>query len=59
MSDTKETATIFAKIKRNFVMELLAVRGNWCSVTFAWNGSKLSGWIKKGDVFGVLSEETW
>jgi SH3-like domain-containing protein len=59
MADTKETSTTIAKIKRNFVMELLTVRGNWCKASFWWHGKKFTGWVRKSDVFGVLAEETW
>jgi SH3-like domain-containing protein len=59
MLTTKETSKRIARIKKKFVMELIAVRGNWCRVKFRWCGEKYTGWVRKTDVFGVLDEETW
>jgi SH3-like domain-containing protein len=59
MSESNETSQLIAQIKKNFVMELLSVRGNWCKTAFTWHGIKFTGWVKKNDVFGVFSEETW
>ena len=55
---SNETSKIIAYVKKNVVLELATVRGNWCNVIFRGNTGKYSGWIKKSDVFGVFENET-
>ncbi|MBQ7524465.1 MAG: hypothetical protein IJT08_02570 [Alphaproteobacteria bacterium] len=57
VSDTTETAAVVALIKKNVVMELKEVRGNWCRVSVVHASKKYKGWIKKSDVFGVFEGE--
>ena len=58
MIKTNEASEIVAFVKKNVVLELMSVRGNWCNVVFRGNTGKYSGWIKKSDVFGVFENET-
>ena len=58
MNKTNEASEIVAFVKKNVVLELMSVRGNWCNVVFRGNTGKYSGWIKKSDVFGVFENET-
>ena len=55
---SNETSEILAYVKKNVVLELVTVRGNWCNVAFRGNAGRYSGWIKKSDVFGVFKNET-
>ena len=57
MSQSNASSKIVAYIKKNVVMELISVRGNWCNVAFHGNYGKFTGWIKKSDVFGVFENE--
>lgn len=58
MQKSNETSAVVAYVKKNVVLELATVRGNWCNVVFRGNTGKYSGWIKKSDVFGVFENET-
>ena len=55
---SNETSDIVAYVKKNVVLELITVRGNWCNVVFRGSTETYSGWIKKIDVFGVFEKET-
>lgn len=57
MDQTNNASKITAYIKKNVILELIAVRGKWCNVSFRGNIGKFSGWIKKSDVFGVFENE--
>jgi len=57
--NSSDTAKIIADIKKNVVMSLLSVRGNWCKIETLYRGKKYIGWIKKESVFGVSNNETW
>lgn len=57
MSGTKEQSKILAKIKRNVIMDLKEIRGNWCKVSCKYNSKKFSGWVKKTDTFGTFKDE--
>ena len=58
MQKSNETSDVVAYVRKNVVLELATVRGNWCNVVFRGNTGKYSGWIKKSDVFGVFENET-
>ncbi len=57
MSDSNDNSNLIALIKKNVIMELIAVRGKWCEVKIYSGGEKYRGWIKKSDVFGVFDNE--
>jgi SH3-like domain-containing protein len=59
VSETNDSGRLIAKIKKNVVMELVSVRGNWCHVRLSYDAGKYEGWIKKEHVFGVFKNETW
>jgi SH3-like domain-containing protein len=59
VGETNDSGRLIAKIKKNVVMELRAVRGNWCNVKLSCGSGKYEGWIKKEYVFGVFENETW
>ena len=50
---------ILVEVKKNVIMKLNAVRGDWCSIEFENRGNKYKGWIKKDSVFGVGKNENW
>jgi len=57
MEDSNDNSNLIALIKKNVIMELIAARGNWCSVRIYSGGEKYRGWLKKSDVFGVFENE--
>ena len=57
--NSNDSANVIADVKKNVVMNLLSVRGNWCKVETTYLGKKYIGWIKKTSVFGVFNNETW
>lgn len=59
MKDTNDASQMIARIKKNVIMELLSVRGNWCKIEVFYKGNKISGWLKKENLFGVFDNETW
>lgn len=58
MQKSNETSPTVAFVKKNVVLELISVRGNWCNVVFCGDTKKYSGWINKSAVFGVFESET-
>ena len=58
MQKSNESSDIVAYVKKNVVLELISVRGNWCNVVFRSNTENYSGWISKSSVFGVFKNET-
>ena len=58
MQKSNESSDIVAYVKKNVVLELISVRGNWCNVVFRGNTENYSGWISKSSVFGVFENET-
>ena len=59
MKKTNDNSKIIAQIKKNVIMKLLSVRGNWCEVETIYKERKYKGWIKKNSVFGVSNNEIW
>jgi SH3-like domain-containing protein len=53
-----DSSRIVAYAKKNVVMKLVTIRGNWCKVETQYDGIKYSGWISKCSVFGVFDNET-
>jgi SH3-like domain-containing protein len=53
-------ARVIACLKKNVVMTLLAIDGNWCKVEVrnGSDGKKYVGWVEKGKVFGAVDAET-
>jgi SH3-like domain-containing protein len=60
MDGRGERASIIAHVKKNVVMSLLSVRGNWCKVEVqnGDNGKRYIGWVENGKVFGVYDNES-
>ena len=57
--NSNETSKVLATIKKNVVMRLQEVRGNWCKISIKYKHKTFKGWIYKSNVFGVLTNETW
>jgi SH3-like domain-containing protein len=55
---SNSSSRVIAHIKKNVVMKLLSIRGNWCKVETSYNGAKYIGWINKKNIFGVFDNET-
>ncbi len=58
MEKSNETSELVAYVRKNVVLELISVRGNWCNVVFRGSTENYSGWINKSAVFGVFENET-
>jgi SH3-like domain-containing protein len=56
--DSNDNSPLIAYIKKNVIMELVIVRGNWCKIEANFRDDKYVGWIKKENLFGVLDNET-
>ncbi|MDR0744349.1 MAG: SH3 domain-containing protein [Holosporales bacterium] len=57
--NTNDSSKIIAKIKKNVVMRLISVRGNWCKVEIDYGNKTYNGWVKKDSIFGVFNNEIW
>ncbi|MDR0942355.1 MAG: GW dipeptide domain-containing protein [Holosporales bacterium] len=57
MSNSNDSSNIIARVSRNVVMKLRSIRGNWCKVELNYDGKKISGWINRGNVFGIMNNE--
>jgi SH3-like domain-containing protein len=53
-----DSSRVIAYVKKNVVMKLVTVRGNWCKIEVQYDGVKYSGWINKCGVFGIFDNET-
>jgi SH3-like domain-containing protein len=53
MSHSNDSSHVVAKITKNVVMELKAVRGNWIKVSISHSDEKFEGWVKNENVFGI------
>jgi SH3-like domain-containing protein len=58
LKSSNDSSSVIAYVKKNVVMKLTIVRGNWCKVEMSYNGMGYSGWISKNNVFGVFDNET-
>jgi SH3-like domain-containing protein len=54
---SNDSTCVIAYARKNVVMELVRIRGNWCEVSVAYNGSKVHGWVNRATVFGVADNE--
>jgi SH3-like domain-containing protein len=58
LENSNDSSKVVAYVKKNVVMRLVIVRGNWCKVEMSYNGIGYNGWISKSNVFGVFDNET-
>ncbi|MDR1609497.1 MAG: hypothetical protein LBR78_01430 [Holosporales bacterium] len=54
---SNDSAPVIAYARKNVVMELVRIRGNWCEVNVVHDGSRVHGWVARADVFGVTDGE--
>jgi SH3-like domain-containing protein len=54
---SNDSSAIVAYAKKNVVMKLIRVRGNWCEVDLTRDDIKIHGWINRTSVYGVLDSE--
>jgi SH3-like domain-containing protein len=54
---SNDSACVIACAKKDVVMELVRIRGNWCEVKIEYNDSRIHGWVARADVFGINDHE--
>ncbi len=58
ISESNDSGNLIAFVKKNVVMELMSIRGNWCRIELYSKDKKYMGWMKKENIFGVFENET-
>jgi SH3-like domain-containing protein len=55
--NSNDSSLIVALAKKNVVLELRRIRGNWCEVALKYKGHTIEGWIHRSLVYGVSDGE--